>query len=201
MTDHTSDPNGPTDPTLDERRLAALLADARALPREIAPPPELHARVRRAALAARPADGRGHRWQGLAAWRRAAAVLLLAGTAGSAWWMGRSAGREEGRDDARAVARAADSVPVTAVAATRDHEMAIAEMHAILERERADGTLAPETVAIVERNLRIIDAAILEARAAVARDPGSRAAVELLRATYVQKADLLRQALATLTPA
>jgi anti-sigma-K factor RskA len=58
------------------------------------------------------------------------------------------------------------------------------------ERER----LRPETVALLERNLAIIDAAIAESRAALARDPANAD----LRRVYVtaarQKVELLRWA-------
>jgi hypothetical protein len=54
--------------------------------------------------------------------------------------------------------------------------------------------LAPETVRIMEDNLRIIDAAIQEARNALANDPQSAMLGELLRSAYQRKLDLLKQA-------
>ncbi len=59
-----------------------------------------------------------------------------------------------------------------------------------VERER----LRPETVALVERNLAIIDAAIAESRAALARDPASAELRRLFAAAARQKVELLRWA-------
>lgn len=65
-----------------------------------------------------------------------------------------------------------------------------------LERELAERkhTLTPETVAAVERSLRTIEGAIAEARAALARDPGSETLARLLVAGHDQKVELLRHA-------
>lgn len=65
-----------------------------------------------------------------------------------------------------------------------------------LEQELAERkhTLAPETVAAVERSLRTIEGAIAEAREALARDPGSETLARLLVAGHDQKVELLRQA-------
>ncbi len=58
------------------------------------------------------------------------------------------------------------------------------------ERER----LRPETVALLERSLAIIDAAIAESRAALARDPASVELRGLFAAAARQKVELLRWA-------
>ena len=55
-------------------------------------------------------------------------------------------------------------------------------------------TLAPETIAAVERSLRTIDAALAEAREALARDPASETLARLLVAGHDQKVELLRHA-------
>jgi hypothetical protein len=57
----------------------------------------------------------------------------------------------------------------------RGYENAIRQMQTVLATQKEQ--LRPETVEIVERNLRIIDAAIAEAGTALANDPGN----ELLR--------------------
>src|SRR2546427_555962 len=54
--------------------------------------------------------------------------------------------------------------------------------------------LRPETVAVGGRNLRIIDAAIRESRAALERDPGNAELRQLFAAAYRQKVELLRWA-------
>jgi len=58
------------------------------------------------------------------------------------------------------------------------------------ERER----LRPETIALLERNLAIIDTAIAESRAALARDPASVELRGLFAAAARQKVELLRWA-------
>ena len=60
--------------------------------------------------------------------------------------------------------------------------------------EAARPRLAPATIAIVERNLAVIDAAIAESRAALLQDPGNRVLLDVLAGTYGQKLDLLRRA-------
>ena len=69
---------------------------------------------------------------------------------------------------------------------------ASAELMRALDAERAH--LAPATVATLERNLAVIDAAIAESRAALAGDPGNRDLAALLWASYRQKVALLQQA-------
>ena len=54
--------------------------------------------------------------------------------------------------------------------------------------------MAPETRAIVERNLAVIDAALRESREALAKDPHNHALEELLLSAYRQKIDWLKRA-------
>jgi len=62
--------------------------------------------------------------------------------------------------------------------------------------EQARSRLSPETMATIERNLRIIDAALDETRQALARDPGNEALGQMVVAAWRQKVDLLRRATA-----
>ena len=91
------------------------------------------------------------------------------------------------------VVRATQPQPaaVDLVRLERDYRSEVEELQAALRRNRDQ--LAPETVRILEDNLRIIDAAIMEARAALANDPQSATLGELLRSAYQQKLDLLKQ--------
>ena len=59
--------------------------------------------------------------------------------------------------------------------------------------ERRD-SLAPSTVATVERSLRIADYAIAEARAALERDPSNAVLAALFASNYERKIDVLRRA-------
>jgi hypothetical protein len=75
-----------------------------------------------------------------------------------------------------------------------ESEIAIADEIGRLQtmlRERRAG-MAPETVKVVEDNLAIIEAAVEQARAAVARDPGSGFLTERLERALQKKVQLLR---------
>ncbi|MBC7789126.1 MAG: hypothetical protein H7Z74_04190 [Anaerolineae bacterium] len=54
--------------------------------------------------------------------------------------------------------------------------------------------LSPETIATVERSIKLIDAAILEAREALASDPNNAVIADMLAARYERKVDLLKRA-------
>src|SRR6059058_4251892 len=73
-----------------------------------------------------------------------------------------------------------------------DFDRATDELSRILAVER--GHLRPETVALLERNLAVIDAAIAESRAALARDPANAELQHLWAAAARQKVELLRWA-------
>lgn len=62
--------------------------------------------------------------------------------------------------------------------------------------EKARLRLSPSTVATIERNLGIIDAALAETRRALAKDPGNAGLEQLVVAVWRQKIDLLRRATA-----
>jgi hypothetical protein len=68
----------------------------------------------------------------------------------------------------------------------------IAKMQAVLDRRRE--RLDPATIAILETNLRIIDAAIQESRAALARDPASGFLSEQLAKVLDKKLTVMRTA-------
>lgn len=54
--------------------------------------------------------------------------------------------------------------------------------------------LSPQTIATVERSVMLIDAAILEAREALASDPNNAVIADMLSARYERKVDLLKRA-------
>ena len=76
--------------------------------------------------------------------------------------------------------------------AEQDYEVAIADLERVLTARRA--TLAPETVKTLETNLRIIDEAIRQSRAALVKDPNSRELTDMLADAYGQKLNVLQQA-------
>jgi anti-sigma factor RsiW len=98
------------------------------------------------------------------------------------------------RPEDAAVVRApqAEPVAVDLVRLEQRYRSEVDELQTALRKNRAQ--LAPATVRILEDNLRIIDAAIQEARTALANDPQSPTLGELLRSAYQQKLELLKQA-------
>ena len=62
--------------------------------------------------------------------------------------------------------------------------------------DEARTTLTPETMATIERNLAVIDAALEETRQALARNPGNEALGQMVVVAWRQKVDLLRRATA-----
>jgi len=77
----------------------------------------------------------------------------------------------------------------TTVAAYRD---AAADLQRAFEAGRS--TLRPETMRVIEENLRAIDLAIAQTDSALRRDPGSAYLNEYLAATMQRKLKLLRRA-------
>jgi anti-sigma factor RsiW len=164
--------------------LRGVLAAADSVPRSIEPPrdlwPEIRARIRGEARA--PADrGRGWRYYTVLA---AAAVMLVA--------ISSMVTREVVLKAAGAPNDVAtvESLP-SGVVPVSEYDRLDRELTALLETHRR--SLRPETIATVERNLAIIDRAIAEIRVALVEDPANRALHDLLRASYGQKAALLRQ--------
>jgi len=122
----------------------------------------------------------------------AAAVLLALISGGSAWWL-------QARSARSPVMATVDTTAVPAsgavkfVAATEYHyDPAIRELEQELAARRDQ--LDSATVATVENSLRIIDAAIDDARAALQRDPSNAFLFQRLDDNLMRKIDLLRRA-------
>ena len=75
-----------------------------------------------------------------------------------------------------------------------DYDREIARLRKLLDERR--NQLDPTTVAIIEKNLRVIDGAISESRKAIAGDPASRFLIESLNQSLNAKVELLRIAAA-----
>lgn len=129
-------------------------------------------------------------------WLAAAVLLLMAATAGVTYQvtkseLGARAGTvANGTRTAPGSATNIRAVANSTAEATYDHE--IAELRASVEARRSE--LDPATVAIIERNLRVIDSAIAQSRAALAADPGSQFLHDQLNIALGQKVALLRKA-------
>ena len=68
----------------------------------------------------------------------------------------------------------------------------ITRLRAIVQRRRSQ--LDPVTISVIERNLKVIDDAIAQCRAALAKDPASRFLIESLNHALENKVELLRTA-------
>lgn len=177
--------------------IRSLRADARALPRGIRPPRDLWPEIRGRIEGSRTVEvdfGRRSRRSPRAArgWlAAAAAVLVVASSAVTTWVL-----RDGPAPLAEVVPVAAPARTPSALAAFRPAEAEYLrttdELTAVLEARRE--VLDPRTVAVVESNLRIIDGAIAEARAALLADPQNRDLTEMLSGVYRQKVDLLQSA-------
>lgn len=176
--------------TIDQAKLDELRAAVATLPRNVEPPDDLWPAIR-AGITSAPA--RATWWQ-RPALLAAAAVMLVAASSivtlavvrgsqsGSSARAASSAGIAPGNNDA------------TLAQFTRvetDYIRTVNELSAALEARQSE--LAPGTIAKLRESLRVIDAAIVEARAALAADPSNKNLTEMLSATYEQKVDLIRR--------
>jgi hypothetical protein len=74
----------------------------------------------------------------------------------------------------------------------KEYGRALEELRRDFDQRRSE--LRPETVEVVEQNLRLIDQAIVRTREALATDPGSPDLTLLLSSAYEMEIELLRQA-------
>jgi hypothetical protein len=197
-----------TDDDVDEARLRDLMDEVSALPRSIEPPADAWTNIRAAIEsdhATRTHSDQRHISR-TTFWQRpvflaAAAVVLVLGSSGVtavairrgavATLLDRANGntRHLMRDDPGSSAGPASLAQFTVVES--DYLQAVNDLSATLESE--PGSLSPETIAKLRESLKVIDAAILEARNALAADPANRTLIQMLSTSYDQKVDLLRR--------
>jgi len=125
----------------------------------------------------------------------AAAAVAIMMVSGGAVWLALRGSSSQPADIARTGETGASDVatqvqPVAAVEA--NYDLAIRELEIMLAamRERMD----PSTIGVIERNLAIIDAAIADARRAIASNPDDLFLYRHLDGTLMKKVDLLRRA-------
>jgi anti-sigma factor RsiW len=119
----------------------------------------------------------------------AASVAMAIISGASVWYILGAGGVESGS----AVANLPTSVRTVAFdAAVSEYEAAVSDLEALLDAGRE--VLEPETVLVLEENLRIIDTAIAESREALADDPASELLGRMLASNMRWKLALLRQA-------
>ena len=179
-----------------EARLRALLARVGALPRSLAPARDpwsgIVSRITAGEVIEHDFAGRGRRWYPLGAAAAAAAVLILTVSLVTAVLVS----RERASRVALAPERSGAAVGVTPASlelAKAQATYAAARQQLLAALEARKGSLSPQTLAVVEENLRIIDRAVGEMQAALARDPGNRELPMLLVTAYRQEIDLLRR--------
>jgi hypothetical protein len=180
--------------------LRGFLREANGAVSEVAPPddvwPVVRSEIERRKVIDLPGTRRGGvagvRGRGRTRWMlaAAAAVLVMTSSAITALVMRGSDSVQVSNSDTLSSDAVAPMLEVARV--ERGYLETAVELTAALEAARPQ--LAPETIAVVERNLGVIDAAIAESRAALLRDPGNRVLLEVLSGTYRQKLDLLRRA-------
>jgi hypothetical protein len=126
-----------------------------------------------------------------------AATLLIAVSAGVSWLAigPRPAPAEPGPPAIRAIVEPVESVQPDVARATfadAQYDAAVADLERILREESQ--RLDPQTVMVLERNLRAIDQAIRESRAALDKDPANTFLNSHLAEARRRKLDLLRRA-------
>jgi len=121
----------------------------------------------------------------------AAAAILVAVTAGGTWFATTRTGAVLPRPVAATTPRP-ELVSVANQKGNAAFEGEIGKLRNIIEQRRAD--LDPKTIAVLEKNLRLIDQAIADCKAALADDPASAFLAEQLSRTYDTKLELLRSA-------
>ena len=189
-----------SDDMMDESKLRELQEMTDRLPREMEPPPEAWDAVR----AQIERDGAAHMLprapRDTPLWQRpefliAASLLLVVSSSAVTYNLSRD------RDGVPPVAQTGERGGETAVRTVSTLTQFTGKENEYLRRvnglvaimESGDVELAPETIVKVKESLAIIDAAILEARAALARDPANRELIEMLESTYEKKLDLLQR--------
>ena len=129
-------------------------------------------------------------------WRRLtiAASLLIAVTAGVTYTI-------VARSGTAPLAETGDSatvdgplpvtpaLPVSTASAVQTFDREIGAMRNIIDQRRGD--LDSATIAVLEKNLKVIDAAIAESKAALAKDPASAFLMDRLTHAYDTKLQLL----------
>lgn len=179
-----------------EARLRDLVRRTRELPRGIEPRRDLwdgiEADIRADGPAVTAADGRRVGSAGLFA-RLALAAATLVLVAGTALFVGLRLGRSTA---GQGPAPSGPGVGAAVVGLDLEHvgceyDRARGQLLAVLDARR--GSLAPDTVEVVERNMQVIDQAVRDIRTALSESPGDEALGQLLVATYRREIDLLQQ--------
>jgi len=152
---------------------AFLRSHISGLPRSIEPPhnlwPGIEARLTSRARPRRRA----------VLYQLAAAIALVAISSAITWY---------------AISRSSAPVTVATVPVDRAELARLARAGDVMEEGLGLASLAPETRAVLARNLVVINSAILECQRALDADPGSPVLAGLLRTAHRQRVEFLQQA-------
>jgi hypothetical protein len=199
-----------TNDTIDEGKLRDLMNEVAALPTSIEPPANAWAKIRAEIEASgNPRSGLSDETDSdsikvihIGFWQRpmflaAAALLLIAGSSlVTSVALNRRATPVAPRvgQTASATTATSNNGPSSLAQFTvveSDYLRAVNDLSATLESEQ--GSLSPETIAKLRESIKVIDAAILEARNALAADPANKTLIQMLANSYEQKVDLLKR--------
>jgi hypothetical protein len=177
-----------------ERELRALIAAAADLPKEILPARDLWPEVAERLRGAEGARLVGRR--GGMAWRSpmamAAAASVLVALTATLWVRGHRPPAVQATTPGTLISVAASVDPGADLLATeREYARATADLMAAIDSQKAG--LTPETREVLDANLRTIDEALAEVRAALPKDPGNGALTHLLTSTHQKKLDALQR--------
>lgn len=194
-----------TNDTIDEGKLRDLMNEVAALPTSIEPPADAWAKIRAEIEASGNPEGDIDSYPirvvHIGFWQRpmflaAAALLLIAGSSlVTSVALNRRSTPSSSRATQPIATIATDSNGPASLAqftvVESDYLRAVNDLSATLESEQ--GSLSPETIAKLRESIKVIDAAILEARNALAADPVNKTLIQMLANSYEQKLDLLKR--------
>ena len=163
------------------KMLRALIDKARALPRGIDPPRDLLPAIREGVLPQRT----DFRWMRIAA--LAASALILSAAVITSLQFGERPAGDPGETPLLAASPEMDDLR----AVEQGYIEATEQLLSTIETQR--DRLSPETQAVLDKNLAIIDHAIAEVQAALAEDPGDTDSGLVLTTIYQQKLGLLQR--------
>lgn len=166
----------------------ALLAEARSLPTEATPRRDLWPGL--AARLGLPAvPRRGPAWP---VWRRYAAAAALIAALAIGWRLGRTGPATPAAPEVAPAPATTTFAAAAEVARSEDRTLgAKLDLLEVIARHRDE--LSPETVAVLEENLRLIEEAIGEIRTAIDDDPANPRLRHRLAEKYRLEARLLQQ--------
>ena len=167
-------------------RVRRLIEAAHALPRDVAPPPEIWTALQTRVKAA-PRRKPSRSWN--VGWLVAAAAVVF--FVGAALLLPPSVGKSKGKGAiVQSPVPSHQSLVVAAV--EQNYAPALADLRLTLDQQRS--TLSPATVLVLERSLATIDSAIAEARSALNADPANQSLVQILSAQFEHKVELMQRA-------